>query len=104
MVSMPWYLYLALKQLFPTGKGISFFTVMSALGVAIGGLLLVVATSVLGGFGAQYRPMIGDTQGEIQVVSSAVISRPGDVVGQLTKVPGVVAASPFARGNVLIQF
>ena len=32
---MPWYLYLALKQLFPSGKRFPFFTAISILGVAL---------------------------------------------------------------------
>ena len=32
---MPWYLYLALKQLFPGGKRFPFFTAISVAGVAL---------------------------------------------------------------------
>ncbi len=45
---MPWSLYLALKQLFPTGRRFPFFTAISVLGVALGVALLVVTTSVMG--------------------------------------------------------
>ncbi|HSI08297.1 MAG: ABC transporter permease, partial [Rariglobus sp.] len=64
---MPWYLYLALKQLFPTGKRLSFFTAISILGVALGVATLVVTNSVMGGFGYEIRRMIIDTQGEVQI-------------------------------------
>ncbi len=48
---MPWFLYLALKQLFPTGRRFPFFTAISVTGVALGVAVLVIVTSVMGGFG-----------------------------------------------------
>ena len=33
---MPWYLHLALRQLFPTGRKFPFFTFISTVGVALG--------------------------------------------------------------------
>jgi lipoprotein-releasing system permease protein len=65
---MPWPVYLALKQLFPTGR-VSFFTLISVAGVGLGVALMLVSTSVMGGFGHQIQRMIIDTQGEIQVKS-----------------------------------
>ena len=47
---MPWPLYLALKQLFPTGQRFPFFTAISVLGVALGVAVLVVVMSVMDGF------------------------------------------------------
>jgi hypothetical protein len=41
---MPWYLYLALKQLFPTGRRFPFFTFISMLGVALGVALATALT------------------------------------------------------------
>jgi len=63
---MPWYLYLALKQLFPTGR-FPFFTLMSMLGVTLGVAVLVVTMSVMDGFGHQIKKMTVDTQGDVQV-------------------------------------
>ncbi|HLP24203.1 MAG TPA: ABC transporter permease, partial [Acidobacteriota bacterium] len=63
---MPWPIYLALKQLFPTGR-VSFFTLISIVGVGLGVALMLVSTSVMGGFGHQIQRMIIDTQGELQV-------------------------------------
>ena len=42
---MPWYLYLALKQLFPTGR-FPFFTAISIVGVTLGVWVLVVVLCV----------------------------------------------------------
>jgi lipoprotein-releasing system permease protein len=101
---MPWFLYLAFKQLFPTGRRFPFFTFMSGLGVAVGVALLVVATSIMGGFGQGIRAMIVDTQGEIQVVSAGAIDDAPALIAGLEKVPGVAGATPYARGTVMLMF
>lgn len=103
---MPWFLYLAFKQLFPTGRRFPFFTFMSALGVGVGVLLLVVATSIMAGFGHGIRAMIVDTQGEIQVMEATgqgVIRDAGRVMTELEKVSTVAGVTPYARGVVAIM-
>ena len=101
---MPWYFYLALKQLFPTGRRFPFFTVISVLGVALGVMLLVVSISVMGGFGREIRRMIVDTQGDVQIRARGLLSDPATVVAAVEQVPGVVGASPFAEGVVMLEF
>lgn len=101
---MPWYLYLALKQLFPTGRKFPFFTAISVLGVALGVALLVISTSVMGGFGYEIRRMIVDTQGEVQVRGEGLIADGAGLQARLATVPGVVATTPFAEGVVQIKF
>jgi lipoprotein-releasing system permease protein len=101
---VPWPLYLALKQLFPTGRRFPFFTFMSGLGVAVGVALLVLATSIMGGFGYEIRQMIVNTQGEIQITSRGPISNPSEIIAKLTKIPEVVAATPSASGVVMLEY
>jgi len=100
---MPWYLYLALKQLFPTGRRFPFFTFISILGVALGVALLVVSTSVMGGFGHEIRRMIVDTQGDVQIRDRGFINDAAALQERLAQVPGVVATTPFAEGVVMLQ-
>ena len=100
---MPWYLYLALKQLFPTGRKFPFFTAISVLGVALGVALLVISTSVMGGFGHEIRRMIVDTQGEVQVRADGYMTDAAGVLARIATVPGVVAATPFAEGAVQLE-
>lgn len=100
---MPWPLYLALKQLFPTGRRFPFFTFISILGVALGVALLIVSISVMGGFGREIRHMIVNTQGEVQVRSFGLMSDPKAVMAAVNKVPDVVASTPFAEGVVMLQ-
>jgi lipoprotein-releasing system permease protein len=99
---MPWPLYLALKQLFPSGRRFPFFTFISILGVALGVTLLIVSISVMGGFGREIRNMIVNTQGEVQVRAAGLMEEPGAVIEAVKKVDGVVAAAPFAEGYVML--
>jgi lipoprotein-releasing system permease protein len=101
---MPWFLYLAFKQLFPSGRRFPFFTFMSGLGVAVGVALLVVATSIMGGFGHGIRAMIVDTQGEIQIAGSGAIDDAKPLMAKLEAFPGVAGVTPYARGVVLLLF
>lgn len=101
---MPWYLYLALKQLFPTGRRFPFFTVISVAGVALGVMLLIVSISVMGGFGHQIRKMIVDTQGDVQVRSAGLMLNPQTVMAHIDAVPGVVASTPFAEGVAMLEY
>ena len=101
---MPWYLYLALKQLFPTGKRLSFFTAISILGVALGVATLVVTNSVMGGFGYEIRRMIIDTQGEVQIRARSLIENADGVVEAVGNVPGVTGVTPFAEGVGMLEY
>lgn len=102
---MPWPVYLALKQLFPTGR-VSFFTILSVIGVMLGVTLLIVSRSIMGGFGHQVRKMIIDTQGEVQIVARAPLDeRAGAAVEKaLAADPRIAAFAPRAAGAVMIQF
>jgi lipoprotein-releasing system permease protein len=102
---MPWFLYLAFKQLFPTGRRFPFFTFMSGLGVAVGVALLVVTTSIMGGFGQGIRSMIVDMQGEIQVVPlDGLIGDAPALMAKIEAQPGVAGVTPYAKGVVGIAF
>ncbi|MBC8008602.1 MAG: ABC transporter permease [Burkholderiales bacterium] len=100
---MHWPLYLALKQLFPTGRRFPFFTFISILGVALGVTLLIVSISVMGGFGREIRNMIVNTQGEVQVRAFGLMQDPQVVMKAVNAVEGVVASTPFAEGVVMLQ-
>jgi len=100
---MPWYLYLALKQLFPSGRRFPFFTAISVLGVTLGVALLVVVTSVMGGFQHEIKLMIVNTQGEVQIKGRGAIANYPAVIRAAEAVPGVKAATPTASGVVVIE-
>ncbi len=102
---MPWPVYLAFKQLFPSGRRVPFFTLISVAGVGLGVALMLVTMSVMGGFGHQIKKMIIDTQGEIQVKARVLLDpRAAAAVEQaLTASPDVAAFAPFASGMVMIE-
>lgn len=101
---MPWYLYLALKQLFPTGRRFPFFTIISIVGVALGVALLIIVTSVMSGFHYEIRRMIVDTEGEIQIKAQSAIADYPAILKQIDAVPGVAGATPTAMGSLMIQY
>ena len=101
---MPWPLYLALKQLFPSGRRLPFFTLISMTGVGLGVALMLVSTSVMGGFGHQIERMIIDTQGEVQIRGRQPMETSAAVEAAIASVPAVAAAAPYAQGVVMLEY
>jgi lipoprotein-releasing system permease protein len=101
---VPWYIHLALRQLFPTGRRFPFFTVISTLGVTLGVALLIIVMGVMGGFAYEIRHKIVDTEGDVQVKARGWIQDYPSVVKRVESVPGVAAATPYALDNVMIKF
>lgn len=99
---MHWSLYLALKQLFPTGRRGSLFFYLSVLGVALGVAVLVVVISVMEGFGEMWREKIDQTSGEVIIRTGGVL--PGwERTRDLALADDRVAeAQPFAMGPVMV--
>ncbi len=100
---MPWYLYHALKQLFPSGRFFSFFSLMSIIGVMLGVCVLIIVQSVMNGFGENIRLRLVETQGDIRIRSDEVIydwERHLKGLETLSEVDGV---APFAEGVVMLQ-
>lgn len=100
---MPWYLYHAMKQLFPTGRFFSFFSLMSIVGVMLGVCVLVIVQSVMNGFGEGIRARLVETYGDIRIRSSEVIYDWEQQLESLRKEDAVVAGAPFAEGVVMLQ-
>ncbi|MDR1433195.1 MAG: ABC transporter permease [Puniceicoccales bacterium] len=101
---MKWYVYLALKQLFPTGKRISFFAAMSIVGVALGVVVLFVVQSVMEGFQYNIKKMIVDTQGDVRVDSKHMIFDVDKLEDFLRNFPGVAAVARYAYGMMMLKY
>ncbi|HVS51366.1 MAG TPA: ABC transporter permease [Opitutaceae bacterium] len=101
---MPWYFYLALKQLFPSGRRFPFFTFMSVVGVALGVMVLVVVQSVMSGFGFEIRRMIVESEGEIQIKAQTAIADSAALVQRLEQVEGVAGATPYTGGTLMVMY
>ena len=100
---MPWYLYHALKQLFPSGRFFSFFSFVSIVGVMLGVCVLIIVQSVMNGFGEGIRQRLVQTEGDIRIRSSEVIYDWEEYFEKLGQEENVVAASPFAEGVIMLQ-
>ena len=100
---MPWYFYIALKQLFPTGRPASFFFLLSVVGVMLGVMILVIVQSVMGGFGRVYREKIVTTNGDVRIETGGVIRDHADLLAYLGTRPEVKAATPYAHGFVMLE-
>src|ERR1044071_6084305 len=101
---MPWSIYLAFKQLFPSGRRLPFFTLISVLGVGLGVALMLVSTSVMGGFGHQVKAMIIDTQGEVQIRGRGALRVTEAFEKSIAGVAGIAATAPYAQGVVMLEF
>ena len=100
---MPWYLYHALKQLFPSGRFFSFFSLMSIMGVMLGVCVLVIVQSVMNGFGEGIRQRLTETQGDIRIRSNEVIYDWEAVLDTVLEQDAVIGASPFTEGVIMLQ-
>lgn len=100
---MPWYLYHALKQLFPSGRFFSFFSFVSIVGVMLGVCVLIIVQSVMNGFGEGIRQRLVETEGDIRIRSGEVIYNWEAYREKLLAEDAVVAASPFAEGVIMLQ-
>lgn len=102
-IAVPWYFYIALKQLFPTGKRFHFFTIMSIVGIMLGVAILVIVQSVMSGFSHEIRNKIIDTSGHVIVESDGIIRDVDMVMSVIGSHPGVALATPYAHGLVMAQ-
>jgi lipoprotein-releasing system permease protein len=69
-------------------------------GVALGVAVLIIVTSVMGGFGYEIRRMIVQTEGEVQVKANGLIEDPAAVLGVVRASPVAAGATPFVEGPV----
>lgn len=102
---MPFALYLAFKQLFPTGRRFPLFAGLSILGVACGVALVFVVQSVMSGFGQIHREKLVQTSGHLEVGDWG---RPfvqwQTRATDLRQRPEVAAATPYASGIVMLKY
>lgn len=100
---MPWYLYLAFKQLFPTGRFFSFFSLFSIIGVMLGVMVLLIVQSVMNGFGHEIRKSVADFNGDIRVMNNGILYNWEEVEPILEEHPDIEAYAPYAGGVLMLQ-
>ena len=100
---MKWWLYIALKQLFPTGKVVSFFAAVSLLGVALGVLGLFGTQSVMNGFHSEISLKLRDTTGDVLVREYGRPMRSLEALRErLKSMPEVESVEFVAQGPVMM--
>ncbi|MFH1076244.1 MAG: lipoprotein-releasing ABC transporter permease subunit [Pseudomonadota bacterium] len=93
------YLRVKRKQTF-----ISFITIISVSGVAVGVAASIVVIAVMTGFGADLKEKILSLTPHLQVMSHlGSISDDPDLLRKIEEVPGVVAATPFIDAQALMK-
>ena len=100
---MPWFLHLALRQLFPPGKRFPAFATVSILGVGLGVASLLVVQTVMNGFGEEHRLRIRESFGDCLVLGAVPIEKPEALAAELSARPEVASAAPFAEGPALAR-
>jgi lipoprotein-releasing system permease protein len=95
--------YLAVKQLFPSGKCLSFFSAMSIFGVALGVLVLFVVQSVMEGFQHNIRTTIVETQGDVRIDSRRVMHVDSELNELLEDFPEIEASAKYAYGVAMLK-
>lgn len=100
---MPWPLYIALRQIFPAGKLISFFALASVTGVSLGVMVLLVVQSVMNGFVQEIRGNLARSNGDIRLFSERLVDDWAGLRDSLLQRPEVAAATPVAQGVVMMQ-
>lgn len=104
-MKLPWFMYLAMRQLAPSGRRMgSLFFFLSVLGVALGVAVLVIVQSVMGGFGQIHRERIVDTTGHLDISEGGYPFEGGYELAETVRhYAGVQEATPYARGFVMAR-
>ena len=101
---MPWFIYYALKQLFPSKKVISYFSMISIIGVALGVSVLIIVQSVMNGFGENIRRHLAKTHGDILIYSSeGMLQDWGVLFDELSLDPSIKSVSPYIESILMVQ-
>jgi lipoprotein-releasing system permease protein len=82
---------------------ISFISLMSMLGIALGVLVLITVLSVMNGFDKEIKKRVFSMVPPITITSiDNAISNWQDLASVVKKIPGVTGIAPFVNGQVLL--
>ena len=102
---MPYELFISLRYLKAKRKSafISIITLISTAGVALGVMALIIVLAVMTGFEQDLKEKILGTNAHVVVLkSSGPIEDYNGLMAKLTKLNGVVAATPFIYSQVML--
>src|SRR3989338_4179707 len=84
---------------------ISFISLISMIGIALGVMVLITVLSVMNGFDREIRSRVFSMVSPVTVSSmSGYISGWKELQTIVRQVPAITASAPFATGQVLLSF
>ncbi len=84
-------------------KFISIISLISVLGVAVGVMALIVVIAVMSGASEYLQDKVIGSHSHLVISDDAGIEKPAEIIAKISRIPGVVAASPFIDGRVMIR-
>ena len=102
-MKLPWPLYLAWKQLFPSQRKISFFSLLAIVGVALGVNVMIVVIAFMQGFQEKFKSDIIDAQGHARMIPVNPQGRSMDVLSSLDEQDDIIGISSYVQGQLLLQ-
>jgi lipoprotein-releasing system permease protein len=103
-LSLPAPLFLAARYLKPKRTFLAVITLISVLGVTLGITVLILVMSVMTGFERELQRKVIGFDAHLLVTNDGLIDGWKDLVTKSEKTKGVVAASPFVQGPVIVEF
>ena len=103
-LSLPAPLFLAARYLKPKRTFLAVITLISVLGVTLGITVLILVMSVMTGFERELQRKVIGFDAHLLVTNDGLIDGWKDLVSKSEKTKGVVAASPFVQGPVIVEF
>lgn len=98
-------MFLALRYLKPKRTFVSVITLISIIGVMLGITVLILVISVMTGFENELRKKVLGFEPHVLVSNpEGVLKDWQPLMKRLRETPGVVAASPFVQGPVIVEF
>ena len=102
-MKLSWPLYLAWKQLFPSQKKVSFFSLLAVVGVALGVNVMIVVIIFMQGFQNKFRNDIIDAQGHGRVIQWKPSIDWRKQEKKIAEHPSIEAVMPYLQGQILLQ-
>ena len=102
-MKLTWPLFLAWKQLFPSQRKVSFFSLLAIVGVALGVNVMIVVVAFMQGFQQKFRSDIIDSQGHARAVPLQRKIAWRKDSQKIASLPEVAMVSTYVQGHLLVQ-
>jgi lipoprotein-releasing system permease protein len=103
-IRLPFTFFLALRYLAPKRTFLSIITLISIVGVVLGISVLIIVLSVMTGFEKELQRKVLGFEPHIYIAGDEVMYDWEEILAKVKKIPGVVAAAPFAYGKAVVKF